>query len=338
MNPNEMPPHVQVLQMVMGYWAAQVGATIARLGVVDTIQGAPRAEADIAHAVGAHPESLARLLRAAAMLGLLRETSPGHFTTTATGDCLRKDAPISLRDFFIAELAPGHWLPWGRLHDAVKEGRSVAADALGCDVWTYYQRNAEEGACFARAMSNISNVVVGEVLPAYDFARFSRIVDVGGSQGALLAGVLRANPAARGVLFDRADVIASGQAAVAAYGFGPRLEAVAGDFFESAPADGDLYLLKSILHDWDDAHCAKILRTVAAAAKPGATLCVVEMIVPPAGTPSPVHLMDLNMLVMLDGRERTAEQFRTLLATGGWTLSRVVPTRGLFCVIEAVRA
>ncbi|HVV53668.1 MAG TPA: methyltransferase [Polyangia bacterium] len=331
------PPPIQMLQIMMGPWVAQIAAAVARFEIPDHLARGTRGAAELARLAGADPAAFERLLRAAASVGILRELEPGAYGSTPLGETLRKDVPGSVRDLVIAEMAPGHWLPWGRLHDAIKAGGSQARAALGTDTWGYYAQNPEEGAGFARGMSNLSALVAAEVAPAYDFSRFERIVDVGGSEGVMLAAALRSAPAARGVLFDRPEVIERGRAAVARHQLGARLEVAGGDFLKEVPAGGDLYILKAIVHDWDDDQSAVILANVQRAARPGAKVMVIEMIVPPVVSPSPVHLMDLNMLVMLDGRERTADQMKALLARAGLRFERLIPTVGLFSIVEATR-
>jgi hypothetical protein len=332
-----LPPSFQMLRIMMGHWVAQIAATVARFELPDHLAQGPRAAGELARLVGADPGALERLLRAAASVGILRETERGVYASTPLGDTLRREGPGSVRDLVVAELEPGHWLPWGHLVDAIKTGQSPATAVLGADTWSYYAKNQEEGATFARGMSNLSAIIAAETVPAYDFSRSERIVDVGGSEGVMLSAALRAAPAARGVLFDLPDVIARGRAAVAAHGLGERIEAVAGDFLKEVPAGGDLYMLKTVLHDWDDNHALTILENVCRAARPGARVIVVEMLVPEAVSPSPVHLMDLDMLVMLGGRERTADELAALFGAAGLRFGRVVPTRGFFSIVEGTR-
>jgi hypothetical protein len=248
---------------------------------------------------------------------------------TPLGETLRSDVHGSMRDIVIAETAPGHWLPWGRLADAIREGHSMATEALSMPVWDYYGKFDAERLSFARGMSNLSAMVAEEVAAVYDAGDAKTIVDVGGSEGMLLRGLLRSAPNARGVLFDREDVIASAP-------HDERIENVAGDFFTSVPDGADLYLLKSILHDWPDEKCVEILKVVHRHAAPHARVVIVEMLVTP-DAPGPVNFMDLNMLVMLDGRERTADEYTSLLEAAGFGVLRVVGTAGLFSVLEARR-
>ncbi|HEX8170877.1 MAG TPA: methyltransferase [Thermoanaerobaculia bacterium] len=324
------PPPVQVLQMMMGMWVAQIAATAARLRVADAIASGTTGAADLARTTGADAEALYRFLRAGAAAGLFVESEPRVFALTPAGECLRDDAPGSLRDFLIAETAPGHWQPWGRLYDAVMRGGSVTGETLGMPVWEYYAQHPEEALSFARGMGNLSALVAEDVVRLYDPSPFRRIVDVGGSQGVLLRALLSRAPQARGVLFDLAEIVAGAPA-------DDRIENVAGDFFAEVPPDGDLYVLKSILHDWPDDRCEVILRNIHRAAAPGAHLLVVETILPPAPQPSPVSFMDMNMLVMLGGRERTVAEYEELLRRTGFAPRRVIPTGGMFGLIEAQR-
>lgn len=323
------PPPVQVMQMMMGMWVAQIAATTARLGIADHIAGGHTSADAMARQSDADPAALRRFLRAAATAGLVTENANGTFALTPLGDCLRRDVPYSIRDFLIAETAPGHWLPWGRLHDAVKSGAAVATETLGMPVWEYYAKNQEEGLTFARGMGNLSAMVSADVAPLYDPSRFTTIVDVGGSQGVLLNALLARAPNARGILFDRPEIIASVTPS-------DRVELARGDFFAAVPKGGDLYVLKSILHDWDDEHCDQILRNVRSACGVNARILLVETILPPAPQPSPVTFMDMNMLVMLGGRERTAEEYGAMLERAGFTVTQVIPTPGMFGLIEAV--
>jgi hypothetical protein len=331
------PPQAAVLQMLTGMWVAQIMSAVAQLGVPDVIAAGTRSVEHLAEECGADRSALHRLLRAAATIGLLIETAPGDFSLTPLGETLRANVPGSLRDFVIAETAPGHWLPWGRLAEAVKRGGAMAKETLGVDPWEYYATNVEEGRSFARGMSNLSAIASSDVARVYDPGDAKRIVDVGGSEGVLLRGILGRAPNARGVLFDRADVIEGARGAVAASGMADRIELVSGDFFTEMPSGGDLYLLKSILHDWPDDKCEEIVKSVHRAAAEGSRLVLVEGLLPDTLQPSPVTLMDINMLVMLGGRERTAGEYSALLKRCGYEVERVIPTGGMFGVIEAKR-
>jgi hypothetical protein len=322
-----------MMQMVMGMWVSQIVSAIAQLGFADRMAEGLQTADEIALAAGASPQATHRLLRAATNLGVVQETAPRHFALTPLGETLRSNVPGSMRDFVIAETAPGHWLPWGRLGDAIRTGRSQSQQTLGIPIWEYYAKNPDEAASFAGAMSNLSAQVSAQVGQVYDAGEAKTIVDVGGSEGVLLRGLLQKSNA-RGILFDRPEIIEHSRSVIAADPLASRIELVAGDFFAEVPK-GDLYILKSILHDWPDGKCVEILKTIRRAAPPDARVIIVEMLIPETPSPSPVLFLDLNMLVMLDGRERTAGEYGDLLRAGGWAVERVIPTEGMFSVVEA---
>jgi SAM-dependent methyltransferase len=246
--------------------------------------------------------------------------------------------PGSVRNFAITETAPGHWLPWGRLYDSVRTGAPMAREALGMDLFEWYAQSPEEASYFNAAMGNLSALAADELVRVYDFSAARTVADIGGAHGVLLAAALRANPAARGILFDLPHVIATAGAALEAQGLSGRCELVSGDFFEAVPEGADLHLLKQIIHDWDDEGATRLLRNCHRGLRPGGKVLLVEMVVPPDNRPSPAQAMDLNMLVVLGGRERTEEEYQRLLEQAGFRLERVIPTQSPFGVIEATRS
>jgi O-methyltransferase domain/Dimerisation domain len=341
--PVDAPPAVRLIQMVQGYYVTQIVGTVARLGLPDRLTAGPQSSAELAGVTGADPDGLVLLLRAATTVGLIAEVEPDRFALTPLGACLATDArPVSLRDFAIAATMPGHWLPCGRLFDAVMTGCSAVSTTLGMGLWDYYRENPEEEATFARSMGNLSAIITTEVVAHYDVSRFSRIVDIGGSQGVLLADLLAAAPQATGVLFDRPEVIATVGPAITARGLAERVELVGGDFFSEVPPDGDLYVLKSVLHNWDDATALRIVTNCYRAARPGSTLLVIEGVMPIDPEPSPLHLINLiALLKMGGGHERTREQYQALLEAAGYRLEQAIPlqsgTYSSWSLLEARR-
>jgi len=208
---------------------------------------------------------------------------------------------------------------------------------LGMELFDWYSKNPEEGEYFNGAMGNLSAAVSAEVTRVYDFSRVQKVVDVGGSHGILLAAILKANPHARGILFDLPHVTATARESLNSQGIGERCEVVTGNFFESVPPGAELHVLKQIIHDWSDSECATILRNCHQALKPNGKVLLVEMIVPPDNSPSMAQPMDLNMLVLCTGRERTESEYQDLLAAAGFKMERVVPTLTPFSIIEASR-
>lgn len=330
------PPPATMMRMIMGYWVSQSIGVVARLGVADRLASGPQSSDALAVALKVDAHALYRVLRGCASVGVFNEQPNRQFALTPLGETLRSGVAGSMRDFAAAETMPGHWLPWGRLMDAVKTGSRTTPAALGSEIFDHYAKSPEEAGHFNAAMGNLSALVASEVARVYPASAAKRIVDVGGAHGTLLKSMLDANPTAAGVLFDMPHVIETAKKLLEAAGIAQRCEAVAGDFFESVPG-GDLFLLKAVLHDWNDAQCITLLKNCARSAAPGARLLIVEMVIPDDGSPTPAQLMDLNMLVMLPGRERTGREYGELLAAGGWKPGAIMPTHSPFQVVVAER-
>jgi hypothetical protein len=334
---HDVPPPVAMMGLITGYWVSQAVGVVALLGVADQLGEGPRGTDELARAVGADPQALYRVLRLLASLGVFAEVAPDSFALTPLGETLRSDAPGSVRNFAITETAPGHWLPWGRLPESVRSGRPMAREALGMELFDWYAQNPEEAGFFNAAMGNLSALAASELVRVYDFSAVRTVADIGGAHGVLLTAVLRANSAARGILFDLPHVIATAGDAIAAEGLSQRCELVSGDFFEAVPEGADLHLLKQIVHDWDDERATRLLHNCHRALSPAGTLLLVEMVIPPENQPSPAQAMDLNMMVLLGGRERTEDDYQRLFQAAGFRLERVIPTHSPFSVIEATR-
>jgi SAM-dependent methyltransferase len=332
-----VPPSAVMLRFITGYWVSQAVGVVALLRVADQLSGGPRSAEELARDVDADPHALYRVLRFLASLGVFSEPAPGSFGLTPLGETLRADSPESVRNFAITETAPGHWLPWGRLYDSVRTGEPMAARTLGMGLFDWYARNPDEARYFSAAMGNLAALTASELVRLYDFSAVRTVADIGGAHGVLLRAVLQANPAARGILLDLPHVIATAGDAIAAAGLSERCELVSGDFFEAVPAGADLHLLKQIVHDWDDEQATRLLRNCHRALAPGGKLLLVEMVVPADNRPSSAQGMDLNMLVLLGGRERTEEEFARLLDGAGFRLERVMANRSPFDVVEATR-
>jgi hypothetical protein len=336
--PGQNPPlGQQLLDRVTGFWVTQIIATIALLGVPDRLAKGPRTSDDVAPEVEAHPESLYRLMRGGVSAGILQEISPRTFALTALGELLRSDVRGSMRYLAITLSEPGHWLPWGRLPEAVRSGKNTAQAALGTPLWEYLARNPEQQAHFTQGMSGLTAFIASEVPRLHDFSRYARVADIGGSQGVLVEQILRAHSSCRGILFDLPDVIASARARIEAVGLSARVELVGGSFFDPVIPAAEAYLLKHILHDWDDAPSTTILQQIHRSAPADARLFLVEWVMPDNGQPSRVPFMDMNMLVLMNGRERTAREFETLLGGASWQLERITPSQSGVCLIEARR-
>ena len=333
--PAPVPTQV-MMQLITGYWMSQAVGVAAHLGIADALADGPRTSDELGRSLGAHPNSVYRLMRLLSSIGVFGQQGDDRFTLNPLGETLLSEGPGSVRSFAITETAPGHWLPWGRLVDSVRTGEPMAHETLGMELFDWYGQNPEEASFFTAAMGNLSALAAGELVRVYDFSNAKKVIDVGGAHGILLQAVLMANPTVHGILYELPHVIATAAENIETQ-VKDRCELVSGDFFKSVPGGGDVLLLKQIIHDWDEERAALVLRNCRDALSPGGKLLLIEMIVPQDNQPSFAQAMDLNMLAILGGRERTEKEYRTLLDTSGFRLERVTPTHSPFSVVEAVK-
>jgi hypothetical protein len=326
-------PSIELIRLINAYQVTQALHVAATLDLADQLKDGPKCSDTMAQACGAHPRSLYRLLRALAAIGVFHETGDREFSLTPLGVCLTSDAHGSARNLARYIGTQGQWTSWGNLLHSIKSGEDASRFTHGVDAWTYRMRHPEEQAVFDSAMTGISRSQARAVLEAYDFSRFGCVVDVGGGQGLLLKEILLACPTTRGILFDQPQVVASADQALASAGLGQRFEIIDGSFFESVPKGGDVYLMKTILHDWDDRISIDILRTCRRAMSPKAVLVVIERVVGPPNENPEGKFSDLNMMVQYGALERTRQEFQELLKSGGFTMTEVLPTRSQLSVI-----
>jgi SAM-dependent methyltransferase len=331
------PGAAQLSQMIRGNWVSQIVGTLARLEIPDHLANGPLGYENLARAIGCNADATFRLLRAAAHVGVVSTLEGGRFAITPLGELLRSDVPGSLRDTAVALTAPGHWLPWGRLAEAVRQGKRQTVAALGHELFDYYAVNPDQGGAFTGAMANFSEMIAKELAQVLDTSQVNHVVDIGGASGTIISALLEANPALCGAIFERADVVPRAEAALAKRGLSSRCRVVGGDFFESVP-EADLYVLKSIIHDWDDQQSVEILRNCVRALRPNGRVVLVERVMPERGNSGTAALFDLNMLVLLPGRERSAGQFAELLCASGLQLDRISEVGPDIRAIEASRA
>ena len=326
-------PSIELMRLINGYQVSQALHVAAMLGVADQLKDGPKSYEIVAQTCGAHPTSLYRLLRALAAIGVFREGDDKEFSLTPLGVCLTSDAPRSTRNYARWIGTPGQWGSWGNLLHSIKSGESAVRFTHGTDAWTYRKEHPEEQAIFDSAMTGNSRSEAEAVLEAYDFSRFGCVVDVGGGQGLLLKTILLACPATRGILFDQPQVTASADQTLAE--LAERCQIVAGSFFDAVPENGDVYLMKVILHDWEDARSTEILRTCRRAMSRRATLIVIERVV---GLPNEMpesKFSDLNMMVQYAAMERTRQEFDKLLKNSGFKMAEIIPTRSPLSIIVA---
>lgn len=329
--------HMVLLQMMTGCWVSQALYIAAKLGIADLLREGPQSCTMLAAATQTHVGALYRVLRALASLNIFSEGKDGHFSLTPLAEPLRTDASSSLRAFAIMLGEQEHWRAWeGALH-SVKTGEPAFEQVFGMPHFRYFAEHPEAARIFDEAMASRSSQENEAVVAAYEFADSRTVVDVGGGQGTLMASILQVQPNARGVLFDLPHVIATSRTRMAIAGYAARCQFVAGDFFASVPGGGDLYLLKKIIHDWDDERARLILANIRKAMSSTARLLLIEPVIPPGNDPSFNKLLDLLMLIWTSGgRERTESEHRALLASAGLNLNHVIPTRSGISIIEAV--
>jgi len=322
-------------QMIGGYWVTQAIYVAAELGVADCLTTGARAVEEVAEQTGANAGALYRVLRALSSVGIFQEDGDRRFSLTPLAERLRSDVPGSQRSFAImngAEL----YQSWGNLIHTVKKGEEAFRETYGATFFEYMTDRPDRHAIYDEAMNGIHGPETEPMLDAYNFSPFGTVVDVGGGNGATLAGILNRHPSVRGILFDLPGVADRARTLLASAGFNGRCEVVGGSFFSSVPA-ADAYVLRHVIHDWQDEECITILRNCRNAMNPDGRVLVVENVIPNGNTPSFGKWLDLMMLVV-GGRERTEKQYRELFAQSGLRLNRIVPTAHEVSVIEGVRA
>ena len=333
----QLPPNAVLMQIASGAMLTQALRVVAELGVADLMGDGPKGSGELADAVGAHPRSLYRVMRSLAALGVFRESSGRVFENTAMSTLLRKDDPGSMRNTIIFMGAPWHFNIWSEMHHSVETGQSAWEKYHGVEVWKWLQSHPAEEENFNRTMTELSYAAAPPIVEAYDFSGVETLVDVAGGHGYLLSQILKANPNLRGILFDIPSVIRGAGKFFEEAGVSDRVEKVSGDFFQSVP-EADAYLMKHIIHDWNDEKSVAIMRTMHASMSDNGRLLLAEMVVPEGNEPHYSKVLDLEMLTSAGGVERTGEEYRALFEAAGFKLSRIVPTRSPFSVIEGVKA
>jgi hypothetical protein len=330
-------PEAAVSQMLDGFKVTQALYAASKLSIFDALRDRPLTAAELAAEVGAHAPSLLRLLRFLTAIDILAEDDRQRFTATPLGDVLRSDHPRTVRPWAVMFGSPSFWRSWGDLYQTVVTGEPAFNRVFGKGHFEHLSHDAADAATFNAAMTRGTSDSLPDILDAYDFSAFNKIVDVAGGHGALLRGILERAPNSAGVLYEMPAVAAEARQ-LRGSPVEARCEFIAGDMFLSVPAGGDLYLMKWIIHDWNDEAAIKILtniRQAMGAGAGGARLIVVDRIIKPSNEPDRAKWSDLMMMVMLTGRERTEAEFRDLYDAAGFKLNRVIPA-GDFALIEGL--
>jgi len=327
----------QMNMMVTSHWVPQAIRAAVDLSLPDHLAGEGLTADEVARRENSAPGTTFRLMRACVVLGLLTADTEGRFHSTPLLETLRKGTPRSLRGLALATTLPAQWLAWNQFTASVRAGRTQAAIALGADFFEYLETHPSEAHDFSEGLSSTTSLWTSDAAKVIDTTGVNLVVDVGGANGSLLYLLLEGNPSLRGIVFDRPNVIAGAAAEAARKGLTERAEVVGGDFFQCVPS-ADLYLLKMILHDWDDTSCIKLLTNCREAMMPRGRIAVVEMIIGPLSDPGPAALMDMNMLAAVPGQERSLMEYDALLSASGLRRTAVLPTSSVQSVIEAVAA
>jgi hypothetical protein len=324
-----------LFDLINGYRVTQAINVAARLGVADFLKDGPQTAAELATKLGAAERPLYRLLRALASEGLFQEVADQRFALTPLAELLRSDVPGSLRHWAIAQGSQWMWRAWANLEYSIRTGKTAFSDAYGEEFFDYCATHREVEAEFDAGQAGTAEGVAKAILDAFDFRPFSKIIDVGGGTGRLLNAVLTQNPTAEGVLMDRPTVV---DKAVLDPEISPRVKVLGGDFFESVPEGGDCYLMRRIIHDWDDDNSLRILNNIKRVMLPSAKIVLVEFVLAAGNEKSIAKHIDLNLMVLFGGQERSEAEFVQLFSQAGFRLSRLNPTTAIpqVCVIEFV--
>jgi hypothetical protein len=334
--PPALAPPVRIYLMSQGAVITRALSLAAELGLADLLANGPRDTEQLAQATSTHARSLYRMLRLLSSLGVFTEARPGQFALTPLGECLRSAVPGSMRSW-LRMLGLKVWFhTYAEALHSLRTGEPAFERGVGTEFFDYLTTHPQEGEIFNAAMSDFGRGVAAAVVREYDFSGLAKIVDVGGGNGSLVSAILQAHPRMTGILFDQPHVIEGARRAIGDAGLANRCDIVSGDFFSFVPADGDLYVLQRIIHDWDDDRALKILRNCRAVMKDTGRLLLVETVIPPGDEPHPGKLGDFVMLTALGGQERTAEEHAQLLDRAGFRLNRVVFTASPMSLLEGM--
>ena len=336
-NTNQLPPPAAMMHKITGFWTSCCIYTAAKLNIADLLAANPKTVSQLAEETSTHEPSLYRVLRALTSDGIFTQNENGEYSNTQLGETLRDNVPGSMKAMAIAQLGD-HFAAWGNLLYSVRTGETAFNQITGMSIWKYYERNPEDGTNFMKAMQGFTGAIIANVLPVYDFTQFKSIVDVGGGNGAFLMATLDAAPDAEGIVFDEEYVVVETTKNIVAKGLNNRCTVEAGSFFDSVPEGADSYILKGVLHDWDEDKCGQILRNCAKGMSAESKLLILDGVIPEENTPHAGKFLDINALVMTGGKGRTESEFAKLLEQAGLRLTQVVHTNSPFVsIVEAVK-
>ena len=333
-----LPPQAVMMQFVMGFVISQAIAVAARLNIADFLHESPKTADELAEITNTHSLSLFRLLRALASVGIFQRDEENRFHLTPLGETLRSDVPNSIRAMAIMMGEAKHWRVYEEMMHSVRTGEIAFEKVHGTKPWTFFQQNLHDAKVFDDAMTSFTSGIAPAVVASYDFSNVRTIADIAGGHGILLSQILKANPDTKGILFDQPYVAESARSTFEKEGVADRCEIVGGNFFENVPSGADVYMMKHIIHDWDEEPALNILRNCHEAMNENSKLLLVEIVLPEKDEPGLGQILDLEMLMIPGGRERTANEYAELFKKAGFKLTQIIPTPSPMFLIEGVKA
>lgn len=322
-------PQEKVMGAFIGLLQGRCVVAAAELGLADALAAGPLSVEALAVQIDADADNVFRLMRALESIEIFKQVSPRVFENTPTSECLRKDVPGS-QWAFLQIFAPGwgHWDGLSEMLPTLRTGKTALHEKWGHDSWEFYRRHPEQWPVFNEAMRSITAPMTPTITAAYDWGRFPVIADIAGGIGTQLVDILDAHPGCRGVLFDMPEVVSGAIEH-------DRVERVAGDFFRDVPVEADAYILRNIIHDWNDEKSVSILKTLRTATKPTARVMILEWVLPDTAEFHLGKWTDMVMMASVGGRERTGTDFEKLFSEAGFVLEEIVPTASMFSIVVA---
>nr|QIS94338.1 Tjp4 [Symphyonema bifilamentata 97.28] len=336
---NALPPSEALMQMLDGHYLSQAIFVAAKLGIADLLKDGTKSTDELAKVTEVNSQFLYRILRALSSVGIFAEVGDRNFELTPLAKYLQSDVPGSMRLPAILVGEEWHWQAWGNMFNAVKNGTSAFEAKFGTNIVDYFGQNPQQSKVFFEAMTTYSVIVNNAILEVYDFSAFSKLVDVGGGLGSLLTDILKANPQLTGILLELPPVIerAKQQNHFQTKEISGRYEIVGGDFLESVPSGGDVYILKQIIHNLNNDDAIKLLQNCHDAMSTNGKLLVIDPVIPSSNEPSFSKLLDLQMMVTHGAQVHTANEFQDILTKTGFQITNIIPTKSPCTIIESVK-